>query len=96
MTNDNHRDGLLDDALQALLSMAPDRIEAEEIRLRECLRRAGTSPAGLNAAMPALRLTRAAAVQSAVLWRGCIPQPGYNPAGPVEHVPAVVSLCVSG
>ena len=98
MPLDQRRERLLDEALQGLLSMAPDRIESAEHSLRECL-----AAGGLNAAaradrriLVAVRRTHAAAVQAAQLWRGCIPQQGYGAGGAMQHGPARRSLSVTG
>jgi hypothetical protein len=103
MTKDDGWDDLLVDALQALLSMEPDRIEVAESRIRECVKPGGMASAGqvdLEALLPLrlthVRLTHAAALQAALLWRGCIPQPGYGAAGTVDHAPVIASLCVTG
>ena len=98
MLVDPRRNRLLDEALQGLLSMAPDRIESAEHNLREWLR-----GGGLNAAartdrqiLSTVRRIHAAAAQAAQLWRGCVPQQGYGSAGPIEHGPARSSLSVTG
>src|SRR5829696_6480579 len=98
MLVDPHRDRLLDEALQGLLSMAPDRIESAEHSLREWSR-----GGGLNAAARAdrqilstFRRIHAAAAQAAQLCRGCVPQQGYGSASPIEQGPVRSSLSVTG
>lgn len=93
MTSEVVNRKLIDEALRALLRMSPAQIELAEEALRNC----GWKPDVLDRkAILQLRLARAGALQAAQLWRGCIPQPGYDPAGPPAGSDAVSSLSVTG
>ena len=90
-------DGLLDDALEGLLSMAPNRIDSAERDLRAFLADYGAGAGQDNSAvLVKLRQAHGAALQAAKLWRGCIPQGGYTAAGPVEQGPVPGTLSVTG
>ena len=89
---------LLEDSLQALLSMEPNRIQQVEQRFAECPTRDRTQAVSAFDAsiLPALKLTHAAAVRAAQLWRGSVPQPGYSADGPMDEVATEASLSVTG
>ena len=93
MSPEDRSRALMDEALRALHSMTPEAMERAERLLGEL-----QAQGGLNdpAALPQLKLLRAAAVNAAALWRGCTPQPGYSPAGPKEEDTGGGSLSVTG
>jgi hypothetical protein len=88
---------LMEEVVQGLLSMSPERIGLAEGALRDYIAAGGDEAVILEREpLAKLKLVRAAAAQSAQLWRGCIPQPGYNAAGPVDHNTVRRSLSVTG
>jgi hypothetical protein len=92
-TADTQWDRLLDIALQGLIGMTTDRVEAAERMLRDH----STLPAPVSAAtLQRLRRTHAAAVKAAELWRGCVPQEGYGPEGQVHNEGVGTRLSVTG
>lgn len=98
MSVDEHWSELLDDSLHALVSMEPNRIERVEERIAHRLTgdRTEAMSAIDRSLLPTLRLTHAAAVKAAQLWRGSVPQPGYGADGPIDPVGAKTSLSVTG
>lgn len=86
-------EGLLDAALEALLSMEPAAIEQSERSLRGAVDQAGPVNPQLGAK---LRQIRAAALQSAQLWHECVPQEGYSAAGGVDLRLPANFICFTG
>ncbi|HYP06936.1 MAG TPA: hypothetical protein VER03_11955 [Bryobacteraceae bacterium] len=93
MTAEVSCDAILDDAMDALLSMAPDRIERAELALQHWRESGIVGDAGR---LQRLKLLRVAAVGAAHLWRGSVPQPGYSPAGPADPEASVSRLSITG
>jgi hypothetical protein len=98
MSVDQNWNGLVEEALQALVSMEPERIACIDVRLRECGAALGVARSGrmTREQLTTLRLARAAAIQAAHLWGGCVPQPGYSPGGPMIDGAVQGSLSVTG
>jgi hypothetical protein len=98
MSVDQNWNGLVEEALQALVSMEPERIANVDARLRECAAAVAVARARrmTREQLTTLRLARAAAIQAAHLWGGCVPQPGYSPGGPMIDGAVQGSLSVTG
>jgi len=84
----------LDQAIEAVVQMRVSEIEAAEVALRDLEGRS------LDAySLSKLTLLRAAAVNAAQLWSGCIPEMGattYTLEGQVTAVAAPSELSVTG
>ncbi|HYI96076.1 MAG TPA: hypothetical protein VEX68_21210 [Bryobacteraceae bacterium] len=84
----------LDQAIAAVVDMRVDEIEAAEVALRNLEGRS------LDAySISKLKLLRAAAMNGAQLWSGCIPEMGantYTLEGQVTAVAAPSELSVTG
>ena len=90
-------DELLEHALGSLLRMEPDAIEASSAEMRDRFATLAFSTRPLDgAALSRLQLTHDAARHAAGLWRGCIPQPGYDAAGALQLRAPLNNLCVTG
>ena len=98
MSLDQRWDMALHHASQSLSGMNPESIELAFAELRALWDETAGSHRGRMKLerVRSLRMTRAAAVRAAQLWRGCIPQPGYGAAAHVEHETTRSELSVTG